>query len=67
MDVKDFFWRRNAGNPFPKVAGNFHDQILCLNDLCTFFKEDVDAELTAYKAAVEEVNKLSSLENLTGT
>ena len=63
LESEDFFWRKNAPNPFPRVAEGIKIQFAILN-------LDIDAELSRYKqdavrltqqtgvSSVEEVGNL---------
>jgi sec1 family domain-containing protein 1 len=63
LDSADFFWKKNAPNPFPQVAEG--TAVVCLGS-----RVDIDAELSRYKqdatrltqqtgvSSVEEVGNL---------
>ena len=66
LDSEDFFWKKNAPNPFPQVA----EGVVPLED---FLTPDIDTELSRYKqdanritaqtgvSTVEEVGNLYSV------
>lgn len=53
LDAKDFFWARNAANPFPQVAGEIDAEL-------NKYKQDA-AEITR-STGVSDVNDISQLQ-----
>ncbi|KAJ3103439.1 RNA helicase required for poly(A+) mRNA export [Phlyctochytrium planicorne] len=64
LDITDFFWAKNTGNPFPEVAGKLQRKKSLIDQIGSCFPEDVSAELNKYKKDVDEVTRSSGVSSL---
>lgn len=64
IDNKDFFWNKNASNPFPQVAGKTDGFAMGWIWLTPNVLEDIDIELNRYKTDAAEITRISGVNSL---